>query len=77
MFPHTYSLYPFLSPRSVPWTSSGGGSFRIRRVGEWLGINSREDLLKSGGLAMGRGTVLTKEVCVSLTYFLFLQTTYM
>ncbi|KAK0198481.1 hypothetical protein F5146DRAFT_1158701 [Armillaria mellea] len=62
MFPHTYSLYPFLPPRSVPWTSSGGGSFRIRRVGEWLGINSREDLLKSGGLAMGRGTVLTKEV---------------
>ncbi|KAK0478525.1 hypothetical protein IW261DRAFT_1483897, partial [Armillaria novae-zelandiae] len=62
MFPHTYSLYPFLSPRSMPWTSSGGGSFRIRRVGEWLGINSREDLLKSGGLAMGRGTVLTKEV---------------
>ncbi|KAG7450406.1 uncharacterized protein BT62DRAFT_927706 [Guyanagaster necrorhizus] len=61
MFPHTYSLYPFLSPRTVPWTSSGGGSFRIRRVGEWLGISSREDLLKSGGLAMGRGTVLTKE----------------
>ncbi|KAK0208383.1 hypothetical protein DFS33DRAFT_1484746 [Desarmillaria ectypa] len=61
MFPHTYSLYPFLSPRSVPWTSNGGGSFRIRRVGEWLGISSREDLLKSGGLVMGRGTILTKE----------------
>ncbi|KAK0465201.1 uncharacterized protein EV420DRAFT_1637354 [Desarmillaria tabescens] len=61
MFPHTYSLYPFLSPRSVPWTSNGGGSFRIRRVGEWLGISSREDLLKSGGLAMGRGTILTRE----------------
>ncbi|EGN97497.1 hypothetical protein SERLA73DRAFT_75173 [Serpula lacrymans var. lacrymans S7.3] len=56
----TYSVYPFLSPRSVPWTMNSGGTFRIRRVGEWLGIDATEDVQKTGGLAGGKGSFLTK-----------------
>ncbi|KAL6310056.1 hypothetical protein BKA93DRAFT_722239 [Sparassis latifolia] len=57
-FPHSYFLYPFLSPRSLPWTMSTGGTFRVRRIGEWLGPSSGEDIESSGGLAGGRGRIL-------------------
>lgn len=59
MFPRTYSVYPFLSPRSPPWTMNTSGAFRIRRVGEWLGSNASEELQKTGGLAEGNGHFLT------------------
>lgn len=58
--PHTYSIYPFLSPRSLPWTMMKGGSFRVRRVADWLGAAATEDMTKTGGLAGGRGKVVTK-----------------
>jgi len=58
-FPHSYALYPFLSPRSLPWTMNTSGTFRIRRVGEWLGRNAGENIAATGGLAAGRGRVLT------------------
>lgn len=59
--PHTYSIYPFLSPRSLPWTMMKGGSFRIRRVADWLGAAAAaEDMTKTGGLAGGQGKVVTK-----------------
>ncbi|KAH7931101.1 hypothetical protein BV22DRAFT_1053839 [Leucogyrophana mollusca] len=60
MFPHTYSIYPFLSPRSLPWTMTANGAFRIRRVAEWLGVDAYEDIRKTGGLAGGRGRMLDK-----------------
>ncbi|KAG2044734.1 hypothetical protein BDR03DRAFT_937124 [Suillus americanus] len=58
--PHTYSIYPFLSPRSLPWTMMKGGSFRVRRVADWLGATATEDMTKTGGLAGGQGKVVTK-----------------
>lgn len=59
MFPRTYSLYPFLSPRSLPWTINIAGAFRVRRVGEWLGHPTSEDIRATGGLAGGNGHMLT------------------
>lgn len=58
MFPRTYSLYPFLSPRSLPWTMNTGGAFRARRVGEWLSHNS-ENIEATGGLAGGNGRIIS------------------
>ncbi|KAG1755176.1 uncharacterized protein EDB91DRAFT_277723 [Suillus paluster] len=58
--PHTYSIYPFLSPRSLPWTMIKGGSFRVRRVADWLGAAATEDMSKTGGLAGRQGKVVTK-----------------
>ncbi|KAG2118417.1 hypothetical protein DEU56DRAFT_140884 [Suillus clintonianus] len=58
--PHTYSVYPFLSPRSLPWTMVKGGSFRVRRVADWLGAAAIEDTTKTGGLSGGQGKVVTK-----------------
>ncbi|KAG2350473.1 hypothetical protein BDR05DRAFT_993870 [Suillus weaverae] len=58
--PHTYSIYPFLSPRSLPWTMMKGGSFRVRRVADWLGSTATEDMTTTGGLAGGQGKVVTK-----------------
>ncbi|KAG0708968.1 hypothetical protein DFH29DRAFT_889946 [Suillus ampliporus] len=58
--PHTYSIYPFLSPRSLPWTMIKGGSFRVRRVADWLGAAATEDTSETGGLAGGQGKVVTK-----------------
>ncbi|KAJ7783900.1 hypothetical protein DFH07DRAFT_908990 [Mycena maculata] len=57
--PYIYSLYPFLSPRSLPWTVSASGVFRLRRVEEWLGSGVSEDLKKTGGLELGRGRTVT------------------
>ncbi|KAH9947903.1 hypothetical protein B0H21DRAFT_736078 [Amylocystis lapponica] len=61
--PQTFSLYPFLSPRSLPWTMNTGGAFRVRRVGEWLGSGFGEDLENAEGLAGGNGQVLTTTQC--------------
>ncbi|KZP31227.1 hypothetical protein FIBSPDRAFT_945253 [Athelia psychrophila] len=55
--PPKYSLYPFLSPRPLPWTMKTGGAFRIRRVAEWLGSDNQEDTLTTGGLAEGKGQI--------------------
>ncbi|KAH7911939.1 hypothetical protein BJ138DRAFT_1062086 [Hygrophoropsis aurantiaca] len=60
MFPDTYSVYPFVSPRSLPWTMTAGGTFRIRRVGEWLGADTYENICKTGGLAAGEGRIMDK-----------------
>ncbi|KAJ7706072.1 hypothetical protein B0H17DRAFT_1035513 [Mycena rosella] len=60
-FPHTYSMYPFSSPRSLPWAVSPGGVFRLRRVEEWLGTGASEDLTKTGGLMMGRGRTVSSQ----------------
>jgi hypothetical protein len=68
IFPHTYSLYPFLSPRSLPWSMNTSGAFRIRRVGEWLGGNTTEDVQKTGGLSEGRGRVVTMDRWAILFY---------
>jgi hypothetical protein len=65
LFPHTYSVFPFLSPRSLPWTMKSGGAFRIRRVIEWLGAQSHEDIQATGGLAGGKGRILSIDECVS------------
>jgi hypothetical protein len=43
MFPHHYSLYPFVSPRAFPRIGSGSSLFRLRRVGEWLRVDARGD----------------------------------
>ncbi|KAG2159969.1 uncharacterized protein EDB93DRAFT_1196743 [Suillus bovinus] len=58
--PHMYSIYPFLSPRSLPWTMIKGASFRVRRVADWLGGTAIEDATKTGGLAGEQGKVVTK-----------------
>ncbi|KAF7320445.1 hypothetical protein MKEN_00829400 [Mycena kentingensis (nom. inval.)] len=57
-FPRDYGLYPFMSPRFLPWSTSSRGVFRMRRVEDMLDGSSTEDLLKTGGLAMGRGHLL-------------------
>ncbi|KIJ57886.1 hypothetical protein HYDPIDRAFT_34700 [Hydnomerulius pinastri MD-312] len=53
--PHNYSLYPFMTPNSFPWTMNTGGAFRVRRVTDWLGVSSYEDIAKTGGLANNSG----------------------
>ncbi|KAF8216116.1 hypothetical protein K438DRAFT_1800095 [Mycena galopus ATCC 62051] len=57
-FPHDYALYPFLSPHSLPWTVNAGGAFRVRRVEDFLGTGTSENLKKTGGLLMGRGRMI-------------------
>ena len=59
MYPHSYALYPYFSPRSLPFTMHTNGSFRIRRVGEWLEFGSREDVRRTGGLAGGDAHIST------------------
>ncbi|KAK7064139.1 hypothetical protein R3P38DRAFT_2822664 [Favolaschia claudopus] len=54
-FPNDYALYPFLSMQSLPWTVNAGGVFRVRRVEDFHGSSTAEDLVKTGGLLMGRG----------------------
>ena len=44
MFPQAYSLYPFLSPRSIPWTLNVSGAFRVRKVGDWLRVHGAEEV---------------------------------
>ncbi|OCH96202.1 hypothetical protein OBBRIDRAFT_883448 [Obba rivulosa] len=59
LFPRTYSMYPFLSPRLLPWTMNTSGAFRVRRVGEWLKQGAVEHIHITGGLAGGMGRILT------------------
>jgi len=56
--PSTYALYPFLSPKPLPWTMNAGSTFRMRRVGAWL-KHAGEDVLATKGLAGGGGRLLT------------------
>ena len=44
MFPREYALYPYYSPRELPFSMNNTGTFRLRRVGEWLSGGFREDL---------------------------------
>ncbi|KAI0361269.1 hypothetical protein OH77DRAFT_1585401 [Trametes cingulata] len=59
MFPHDYALYPYLSPRPLPFTMNTSGVFRLRRVGQWLASDFRENVQETGGLAGGYGHVVT------------------
>jgi len=43
-----------------------GGAFRVRRVVEWLGSDSHEDIQETGGLAGGQGRIISIDECVSL-----------
>lgn len=52
-----YSLYPFMSPHSLPWQINTSGTFRWRRVGDWLGIDQVENVKETGGLAGERGVL--------------------
>jgi hypothetical protein len=65
LFPVSYSLYPFTPSRPLPWTAGSNRVFRARRVGEWLGIDSVEDVLQTGGLQGGKGSIaqLDGEFC--------------
>ena len=67
MSSYTYALYPFLSPRALPLLMNTDGAFRVRRVGEWLGETKGESIEKTGGLAGGKGQILSIEryVCCS------------
>ncbi|KAI1793876.1 hypothetical protein LXA43DRAFT_998751 [Ganoderma leucocontextum] len=55
MFPREYALYPYYSPRELPFSMNTSGTFRLRRVGEWLSGGFREDLDTAEGLARGKG----------------------
>lgn len=61
-----YSLYPFMAAQSLPWTISRGGVFRIRRVGDWLDVNTGEVTQKTGGLAEGSREIITLDGYVCL-----------
>ncbi|KAJ7786429.1 hypothetical protein B0H16DRAFT_1446179 [Mycena metata] len=61
-FPHDYALYPFLSPRSLSWTVSASGVFRMRRVEDWLGNGVSEDLRQTGGLLKGGGRIMSLQL---------------
>jgi hypothetical protein len=50
---------------------NSSGAFRIRRVGEWLGTSQGENVQKTGGLAEGRGRLLTTSECVVVVAFTF------
>jgi hypothetical protein len=52
---HSYSLYPFLPHQPLPWTIGTNGVFRIRRVAEWPGPASYENIRQTGGLERGAG----------------------
>ncbi|KAJ7038084.1 hypothetical protein C8F04DRAFT_367675 [Mycena alexandri] len=61
-FPHDYALYPFLSPRSLSWTVSASGVFRMRRVEDWLSNGVSEDSRQTGGLLKGRGRIMSLQL---------------
>ncbi|KAF8140133.1 hypothetical protein EV363DRAFT_1151759 [Boletus edulis] len=74
--PHRYSIYPFVIPSSLPWTMHSGCAFRLRRVADWLGIDTYEDVASTGGLAdnphrllnldHSSGEVLSQLVCPAM-----------
>ncbi|KAI9060624.1 hypothetical protein FKP32DRAFT_1656045 [Trametes sanguinea] len=71
VYQNNYALYPFMSPRSLPFTMNTDGTFRLRRVGEWLTSDFREDVRKTGGLSGGDGDIVTiSEERVQLRNFL-------
>lgn len=65
LFPHSYALYPFLSPRALPWTMNNSGAFRIRKVGEWLGDSRGEDITATGGLTGERNNICSVDSWVA------------
>ncbi|KAF8642291.1 hypothetical protein AX16_009561 [Volvariella volvacea WC 439] len=46
--PRTYSLYPFLSSNQVPWTANSKNLFRLRQVGNWLGVTDSTSVAGAG-----------------------------
>lgn len=48
-----------MAAHSLPWTIPAGGVFRIRRVGDWLDVNTGEVTQRTGGLAQGSGEIVT------------------
>ncbi|KAH0838390.1 major facilitator superfamily domain-containing protein [Lanmaoa asiatica] len=62
--PHRYSIYPFVTPCSFPWTMHSGGAFRLRRVADWLGVDSHEDITSTGGLAHNPHRLVNLNQCV-------------
>ncbi|TFY80479.1 hypothetical protein EWM64_g3533 [Hericium alpestre] len=57
--PNRYFLYPFINSRPLPWSTGTDGVFRWRRVIDFLEVNQGENIAETGGLAAGRGGVLT------------------
>ena len=53
MQPHVYAFYPYLSPRGLPFTMNSNGTFRLRRVGEWLTDGFSDSHDGQEGLAEG------------------------
>ncbi|KAI0348421.1 hypothetical protein BDW22DRAFT_1424598 [Trametopsis cervina] len=62
--PKTYALYPFLSPRALPWVMDASGIFRVRRVVDWL-LSPASVIAGEVGLAQGSGTVIAADGTVS------------
>lgn len=60
MQPHVYAFYPYLSPRALPFTMNSNGTFRLRRVGEWLTVGFRDSHDGQDSLAEGRGQFLSE-----------------
>lgn len=58
MFPHDYALFPYLSPRPLPFTMNTSGTFRLRRAAQWLAADFRERIEHTGGLQGGKGHIL-------------------
>lgn len=44
-----------------------GGAFRVRRVVEWLGVDDHENIEMTGGLAGGKGRILSMSEYVFFT----------
>ncbi|THH10145.1 hypothetical protein EW145_g1532 [Phellinidium pouzarii] len=58
IFPITYALFPFLPERALPWTNTPGRTFRSRKVGEWIGSNSRDQDLSPSDILSDEGQLL-------------------
>ncbi|KAF9499754.1 hypothetical protein BDN71DRAFT_1441325 [Pleurotus eryngii] len=54
-FPYAYSVYPFLASRPLPWSIITNGTFRVRRVYEWLA----KGISRSTGLFLSDGSLMT------------------
>ncbi|CAK5280567.1 unnamed protein product [Mycena citricolor] len=60
-FPRSYGIYPFFSPRALPWAVGSRGVFRLRRVESSINPQGKEEVSKTGGLASDRGSLLDLE----------------
>ena len=76
MFPREYALYPHFSPRDLPFSMNTSGTFRLRRVGEWLSGSFREDLDMAEGLATGKCRFVADFKYVFSRWSLSLRTQY-